>query len=283
MFSNELIRKHATTSDENNLRLSKDDWTKITNANSAFTELPSAWRGSSHWGHYLLNKICNDKTYMNNSCSMELCCGTGYLFFSLRKLCDIKKACYVDISHSQLAAFMKRCHLNGIVQPDIRHCDIGSLPFQDNTFNLLFGNSFLHHLPDVGFYLSEFCRVLSSSGVFISFHEPTLTSFFWERFPMSLVKKRNGGSLTDIWIIKPSIITKLLHEAGFASVNIYPGRLISSLFVEPVFHVLRRMNLLHYTGIEAQLMQWCDSMERLALPYHFRIKYCPSIAIVAKK
>jgi len=283
MFSNQLIRNLCSTSDEGNLKLSRIDWKRIINANSEFTESSGTWRGNIHWGRYILKKIGKEKIAMDDEDLLELCCGTGYLFFSFKALLKNRSAYYSDISNSQLRAFSQRCQLANIPQPNMIECDISSLPFQDETFNLLFGNSFLHHLPDVGFYLSEFYRVLKTSGTLVAFHEPTTTSLFWERFPWSLIKKPDGVSLTDIWLIRPEIITKLLHEVGFTKVRIYPSRLLSSIFVEPFFHILKYLKIMPYTGLEAEMMKICDTLERSLFQSKFMEKYCPSIAIVAKK
>lgn len=52
--------------------------------------------------------------------------------------------------------------------PGIRHEDLMNLSFHENSFDVVFSNDVLEHVPDVDRALSEVYRVLRPSGVFIS-------------------------------------------------------------------------------------------------------------------
>jgi SAM-dependent methyltransferase len=55
--------------------------------------------------------------------------------------------------------------------------DILSLPFPDNSFQVVFCRSVLHHLPDLDRGLLEICRILKPGGVFLAVNEHILSVF----------------------------------------------------------------------------------------------------------
>jgi len=285
VFSNNLIKSMCKSSDERNLRLSKEDWEIVLNANKNFTESEEEFRGDSLWGNYLFLKIGVNSQLFQRSPSLELCSGNGFLYFSLKKYLSNKIGdnYFIDISMNQCNQFEKRCRKEEENNNRIICGDIGQLPFKDEYFQLVYGNSFLHHLPDVLVYLKEVNRVLPKGGVFVVFHEPTLTAPFFEAFPLSLAKDTRSDSLTDIWNISPEVITHLLQEAGFSKINIKPVGIISSIIVTPLQIMANKIS----TGkgnlsIFVRLKIICDYLDRF-IPESIRLRISPSLAIISEK
>jgi len=282
MFNNPQIRALATSSNEDGLRLSERDWPLVLNANRAFEEKTANWKGDHVWGDYLLNKISGIGP-LDLSSSLELCCGNGFLFFSFRDRANLEMGChFIDLSEVQLQAFVQRCQQSSIPAPSVLRGDIGKLPFANCSKRLIYGHSFLHHLPDVGGYVREIARVLEKDGYFIDFHEPTPTAPLLESFPRPLLKRVKTDSLTDIWLIKPDVIVRLLRGAGFSKADVYPSNLLASFLVVPWQTVLAKLRKPYQGSALLTLRMWCDKLDRL-LPGGVRRRYAPSIAIVAQK
>lgn len=282
MFSNRLIRSLAFSSDEERLQLSEKDWHLVLEANKGFSVSKEQWVGNSVWGRSLLARIDKFSRPLSFKNSLELCCGNGFMFFSLKDICDLSDCHYIDISVTQTDAFVQRCNSANVSKPDIICSDIGRLPFEDCSLDLVYGNSFLHHLPDVGKYLTEVCRVLKPGGRFIAFHEPTSTAPFWETFPRSIYKDIDDSSLTDIWLIRPKIIANLAIDCCFSHVDTIPNGIFASLFITPLQMVLAKCGFSYQTDTITILRTLCDKLDRY-LPMFIRIKYAPSIAIIAEK
>jgi len=282
MFSNKLITSLAKSSDEKKLKLSKEDWKIVLEANQQFKEDHMQWRGDSIWGRYLLNKLGADLEF-DFSNSLELCCGNGFLFFSLKDIVKYGEDCtHMDLSRDQLSAFSFRCAQAGCPEPKIVYGDIGSIPFQDETLKIVYGNSYLHHLPDVEMYLTEVVRVLRKGGKFIAFHEPTATAPFFESFPRSLFRNLDVGSLTDIWLIKPEVIEQIMRSIGFSEVHINSNGLSYSLLVTPWQILLAKLGLKNQNKFFTYAKIWMDRLDYF-VPNKIRKKYSPSICIVGIK
>jgi SAM-dependent methyltransferase len=313
MFSNPLIRSLATSSDEAHLRLSPQDWRTVLEANRAFEEPPERWRGDAQWGRWLLSRA-PELRGVEAGRAIELCCGNGFLYFSLRAVLDrtgkrdsnakdgpgakddpgakLESAndgpLCIDISLGQLRAFRERCGQAGIGPPRIALGDIGKLPVRDGSVRLVYGHSFLHHLPDVGHYLREAARALAPGGLFLATHEPTARAPRWEEFPRNLWKTPVNDSLTDIWLIRPEVITELLRDAGFREVTIRPSGRLAAILVNPWQMGIGKLSLrfprlasLGYGPAVARARIFADRLERL-LPLRSRMEQCPSISICAR-
>lgn len=284
MFSNNLIRSVAKSSNEDLLKLSKEDWVHVIEANKNFIELPEAWRGDALWGKILLNRLEAYKTY--NFCnSLELCCGNGFTYFSFKEIAEFNDEChFMDLSKSQLSDFKKRCSLEDAPLPNIIYGDIGKIPFPNNNFNIVHAHSYLHHLPDVGLYFEEVLRVLKDGGHYYAFHEPSTSALILETFPRSLLKSvdDDGGSLTDIWIIKPDVIKSIMLDSGFSEVHINPSGLFYNLLITPFELVFKKLGYGYNNKFFTYLKFISEKVDRL-LPMKIRKKYCPSLCIVGIK
>jgi SAM-dependent methyltransferase len=73
-------------------------------------------------------------------------------------------------------------------------CDAEELPFEDDSFDLVFGHAVLHHLPDLDRAFGEFRRVLRPGGRLFFAGEP---SRYGDR--IAQVPKRAAYAVAPLW------------------------------------------------------------------------------------
>lgn len=106
------------------------------------------------------------------SYALELGCGTGFFLLNLMQAGVIERGSVSDISSGMLAAALRNAEGLGL-SVDGRVADAESIPYEDDSFDLVVGHAFLHHLPDVEQSLRETLRVLKPGGRFVFAGEPT--------------------------------------------------------------------------------------------------------------
>ncbi len=141
--------------------------------------------------------------------ALEIGSGTGYFSLNLLQLGLIGRLVATDISPGmlgELAATAKRLGLD----LETAATDAERLPFQDQSFDLVFGHAVLHHLPALPAALAEFRRVLRPGGTLAFCGEPS----------------RYGNLLATV----PRTLDEMLREAGFANVRIRGEELLANLY-----------------------------------------------------
>jgi ubiquinone/menaquinone biosynthesis C-methylase UbiE len=283
MFNNNLIRKLCTNSNEAGFQLSQEDWNKVLNANSAYEEdydpYVEIYKSKKEIGRNLLHKIGLKELDLSDS--LELCCGSGYLYFVLKGVAKYGSTSYfIDISQTQCEQF-KQGIGDKFLKKNIIVGDISKLDFADESLEIVYGNSFLHHLPDVTFYVKEFKRVLKKNGRLILFHEPNTTASFFQSFPISLYKDTTTDSLTDVWVFPAQKLKETLEELNF-EVALYPTGILSSLLLHPFFIIFDKINKQwRHKPAFTSLRYFLDRADKI-LPMKLRLRYSPSIAYVCK-
>src|SRR4051794_16171000 len=105
---------------------------------------------------------------------LEVGAGTGYFALNLLRAGVLGHATCLDISPGMLATLREnaqRLGLNGLVETVAT--DAEHLPFDDESFDLVFGHAVLHHLPDLDQAFREFLRVLRPGGTLLFAGEPS--------------------------------------------------------------------------------------------------------------
>jgi SAM-dependent methyltransferase len=125
--------------------------------------------------------------------SLEIGAGTGYFTLNLLRAGLIGEATCTDISPGMLAALRVNAVQLGL---DVRteQVDAESLPFADESFDLVLGHAVLHHIPDLRRAFGEFARVLAPGGSVVFAGEP---SRYGDR--LARVPKRAAGALAPLW------------------------------------------------------------------------------------
>lgn len=182
---------------------------------------------SAMWGRLFIAKLDLVAARIPPRCRvLDICCGQGYLGQALLE--SGAETTFCDVSRPQLDALCAR--LGRRVRTV--EADLVRLPFEDGEFDLVIGNSFLHHIQDVPAAVAEVHRVLDGGGRFIMLHEPSARANFWETFPVSLLRDTTYRSgFTDIWQFEAERLAKVLSECGFESVQVLGTGMLSSLLL----------------------------------------------------
>jgi ubiquinone/menaquinone biosynthesis C-methylase UbiE len=184
---------------------------------------------------------------LSESSILEVCGGTGFLTYHLLSRSTPKKLTVNDISDSELLAAQ---NLIATHYPKAKiEWALGDMHKMDfkQTFDVIIGNSFIHHFHNVPQVLSRFASLLKPGGIFISLHEPTLMATVVESsklsaYPLALLapelvnnlaRSRYKGQAhpTDLWLFEPEKIKQVALQSGFSSIDIYPWHFLRSLVV----------------------------------------------------
>jgi SAM-dependent methyltransferase len=125
--------------------------------------------------------------------ALEIGAGTGYFSLNLLRAGVIGEAVATDISPRMLEALERSARdLDETVETSA--CEAGELPFEDDSFDLVFGHAVLHHLPDLDAGFREFRRVLRPGGIVAFCGEP---SRYGDR--IAALPKRGAQALSPLW------------------------------------------------------------------------------------
>jgi len=151
--------------------------------------------------------------------ALELGCGTGFFGVNLAKAGRLTGSLTLsDLSPRMLEVAAANAAANGVaVRTAV--ADAESLPFDDDTFDLVLGHAFLHHLPIPGVAIREAHRVLRPGGRLLVAGEP---SHWGER--ITTVVKRATWAVFDRVTSQPRFAHLRRHhdhgdDAGLAALE----------------------------------------------------------------
>ena len=104
--------------------------------------------------------------------ALEIGAGTGYFTLNLLRAGIVGEAVATDISPGMLRTLEDSAADLGL-GVETACCEASSLPFEDDSFDLVFGHAVLHHLPDLGAAFAELGRVLRPGGLVAFCGEPS--------------------------------------------------------------------------------------------------------------
>jgi demethylmenaquinone methyltransferase/2-methoxy-6-polyprenyl-1,4-benzoquinol methylase len=164
---------------------------------------------------------------------LEVAVGTGAALLEILKRVDKANIVYgVDLSPRMLERTRRAVAKAGFTNVNLRQGDARSLPFDDNSFDVLFNSYMLDLIPldDMPVVLGEFRRVLKNSGrlVLVNMSKDRGITL-WERSyrvtPARLVPYLYGGC-------RPVLMAEHTRGAGFQDVqrefikNIIPSEVV---------------------------------------------------------
>ena len=185
--------------------------------------------------------------------ALEIGSGTGYFSLNLLQLGLIRRLVATDISPGmlgELAATAERLRLD----LETEAIDAESLPFEEGSFDLVFGHAVLHHLPDLPAALTEFRRVLRPGGTLAFCGEPSrygdllaavpkrgarVVAPLWRLLLRAPARgadpagRDDGHQLepeVDVHAFTPAALSGMLSEAGFEDVRIRGEELVANLY-----------------------------------------------------
>jgi ubiquinone/menaquinone biosynthesis C-methylase UbiE len=125
--------------------------------------------------------------------ALEIGAGTGYFSLNLLQAGAIERATATDISPGMLATLEENASQLGL-QVKTASADAETLPFGDESFDLVFGHAVLHHIPDLARGFAEFSRVLRPGGTLAFCGEPSRYGDF-----LAAVPKRSALLAAPLW------------------------------------------------------------------------------------
>jgi len=185
--------------------------------------------------------------------ALEIGTGTGYFTLNLMQAGAIRNATATDISPGMLNAMKENAkRLDLKVTTEVTEAE--TLPFDDESFDLVFGHAVLHHIPELARAFSEFDRVLRPGGYVAFCGEPSrygdmlaagpkraalLTAPLWrraigaaERDYSSDKADTNGHALeteVDVHAFSPGDLRSFVEKAGFGSVRVKGEELLANM------------------------------------------------------
>lgn len=192
-----------------------------------------------------LNRAGITASYLNERAVLEVCVGGGFLTHHLLSRSTPKEYTANDISSTEIQAAK---NLIASDHPDASiEWVLGDMHFIDfeQRFDVVIGNSFLHHFHNVPKVLTRFSDLLKPGGIFVSLHEPTPMSVVVESsklpaylpaliFPslineLARLRYKGGHSATDVWLFEPTILRQVALRSGFSRVQTIPWNLSRSI------------------------------------------------------
>lgn len=148
---------------------------------------------------------------------MDLCCGQGSL--SALALADGARVTAVDLSQEMLARAR-----SAAPEAELRQADAADLPFPDASFDVVFCNFGMMHLPDRIKGLSEVARVLRTGGRFLmsSWATPDVSPAFGVAFGAirgNADMSRAPAQPDFFQFARPDEASSLFEAAGLAMVD----------------------------------------------------------------
>ena len=124
---------------------------------------------------------------------LEIGSGTGYFSLNLLQLGVIERLTATDISPGMLQRLSTTAEGLGLKARTVV-TEAEELPFEDESFDIVFGHAVLHHIPDIERAFSEFRRVLRPGGAIAFAGEP---SRYGDR--LAAAPKRIGLTIAPAW------------------------------------------------------------------------------------
>jgi SAM-dependent methyltransferase len=125
--------------------------------------------------------------------SLEIGAGTGYFSLNMLQAGVVAEATCTDISPGMVATCAANAERLGLTVRATR-ADAESLPFADQSFDLVLGHAVLHHLPNLRRAFTEFHRVLRPGGRIVFAGEPSRVGDRIASLP-----KRGANALAPMW------------------------------------------------------------------------------------
>ena len=184
--------------------------------------------------------------------ALEIGAGTGYFTLNLMQAGVIERATATDISPGMLKTLSGNAKRLGLKVKTVT-AEAERLPFEDASFDLVFGHAVLHHIPDLERGFAEFHRVLRRDGTLVFCGEPSrygdliaavpkraalLAGPLWrraigaDRRDYEAEHDSNGHALereVDVHAFRPGDLDAFARGAGFANVHVGGEELLANM------------------------------------------------------
>jgi len=165
---------------------------------------------------------------------LEVGCGGGsYAREAARSVGPEGRICAVDISEAQVAAATDYC--TDFPQVECRVADMENLPYEDNTFDVVFGAQVFEYVPNLEGSLADIRRVLKPGGRVIIL-DTNWSSLVWystdpERMRRILTAWDAHAHYPDL----PAMLPAQLRATGLQPVGQHPVAIVNTSYNENSF------------------------------------------------
>jgi ubiquinone/menaquinone biosynthesis C-methylase UbiE len=277
-------------------------WAQKTFENNASLASGKEWRLQDVYGNEIWTKLQSLRLADVDwaQCDvLDICAGSGFLSFHLLKRIRPRSLTLLDASSNEVEEARKllsRYYPNvpvTYVTADVMGIDLASI-----SFDVILGNSFLHHLYNMPHAVKELGRLLKPGGIFATLHEPTPGAIAYESGSWRLVLKfllqgpayveklrtariSDQVECVDIWLFEFEQLQEVFERGGFEHV-VVRGWHIARPFVVAV----GQLHLHHFkpmlTLLEAAALRWAVSLDAM-FQHILPLRLFGSLALTARK
>jgi ubiquinone/menaquinone biosynthesis C-methylase UbiE len=182
---------------------------------------------------------------------LEIGSGTGYFSLNLVQLGVVERLTATDISPGMLQRLSATAEALGLSAETVA-TEAEELPFEDESFDIVFGHAVLHHIPDLERAFSEFLRVLRPGGAIAFAGEPSrygdrlaalpkraglIAAPAWRRAIgarrrlVAEAEQSHGHALegeVDVHAFAPADLRRLMRSSGFESTHVGGEELLAN-------------------------------------------------------
>jgi SAM-dependent methyltransferase len=203
-----------------------------------------------------VRKLLGPELDLGFQSALEIGAGTGYFSLNLIRAGLIDELTCTDISSGMLDVLQGNAQRLGLHNVNTLQADAESLPFRDESFDLVIGHAVLHHLPDLDRAFTEFRRILRPGGRIVFAGEPSLlgdriarvpkraallAAPLWRRAlhaapsadPAHPQEDEHDHELegeVDIHAFSPTDLERVADAAGFSDVRVRGEELVANWF-----------------------------------------------------
>ena len=275
---------------------------KIVSVNSE-NNTGKEYRLQKIYGYELFKKIQMlnlDYSSWNDKTILDLCCGTGFVSYHLLDKIKPDKVILMDISKEEVNQAKKLLYNTYPTKNLSFTCGNAIMTgFKDNSFDIIIGNSFLHHFYSIPQAFKEFRRILKPGGIFISLHEPPVAAVALESGNLYVLIKYmlqgdkfidtlrySGqdiapGKGQDVWIFNETRIQHVLEKSGFHKTFTSSFHLLRPFFVGK-FALHLNKSKPHLSEKEIRILRLCIKTDIIFSKF-LPTKYFGSFAIKGEK
>ena len=149
--------------------------------------------------------------------ALEIGSGTGYFSLNLVQLGIVERLTATDISPGMLERLSATADMIGVEVSTVA-TEAEELPFDDESFDIVFGHAVLHHIPGVERAFAEFRRVLRPGGAVVFAGEP---SRYGDR--LAELPKRAGMLAAPAWRALVGARQRAVPEAEISHGHSFEG------------------------------------------------------------
>ncbi len=213
----------------------------FADANVAWATAPERRLGDSHtddvWTR--LTTVLGKSTPWDSLDVADVCSGAGFLAHHLTRKVNPRSLTLIELSPIELSRSKELLASREIPARFVCSSVQDAASTENARFDVVLGNSFLHHFPDLRTALRDLGRLLRPGGLLVALHEPAPMAVSLESGRFSYVaaqlllgnafidrlRYRGPGicvpGAVDIWAVRAAALRPLFEDAGFTDIRIW--------------------------------------------------------------